>query len=151
MISQSSSISQLEQKTKMLNENLQSEGIKPLIFLSLVFSPSLRGLWLSVCTFYYFLFSVLFFGFISLKIFGSKSKSWDCLAQLAEHWIPNPKAIGSNPVTVIFFTPAPPITYIYDHTLSWISVVRLYVMPCYGNIGRHHTSTPRLRMRTKFR
>ena len=24
----------------------------------------------------------------------------DCLAQLVEHWIPNPKAIGSNPVTV---------------------------------------------------
>ena len=27
-------------------------------------------------------------------------KLYDCLAQLVEHWIPNPKAIGSNPVTV---------------------------------------------------
>jgi hypothetical protein len=25
------------------------------------------------------------------------------LAQLAEHWIPNPKAIGSTPVAVKFF------------------------------------------------
>ena len=24
----------------------------------------------------------------------------DCLAQLAEHWIPDPKAVGSNPAMV---------------------------------------------------
>jgi hypothetical protein len=28
------------------------------------------------------------------------------LAQLAEHWIPNPKAIGSNPVGVTFLRPS---------------------------------------------
>ena len=36
------------------------------------------------------------------------SKTQDCLAQLVEHWIPNPKVVGSNPASFTCFFPLLP-------------------------------------------
>ena len=40
------------------------------------------------------------FVYVLLYKRGTASEHIDCLAQLVEHWIPNPKAIGSTPVMV---------------------------------------------------